>query len=100
MIGRTIKIIASLALSGCQTAGPGPVRGAVRTCLTENSQFPEVLACIKARYAIGQLSGADPHLNVVLAEGERLVSEVQAGRLLDRDARRELSNVVNREIEE
>ena len=101
MIGRTVALaIMSLALTGCQTAGSGPVRGAVRTCLVENSHFDQVLACIKARYAVGQPGGADPHVAAVLAEGERLLAEVNAGRLLDGDARRALSSVVSREIGE
>ena len=101
MFARAIALaILALALTGCETIGSGPVRGTVRTCLVENSHFDQVMACIKARYAIGQISGADPQTAAVLAEGERLSAEVQAGRLLDGDARRALSNVVSREIGE
>ena len=101
MSARTIALaIVALALTGCETVGSGPVRGTVRSCLVENSHFDQVIACIRARYAVGQISGADPQTAAVLAEGARLLAEVQAGRLLDGDARRALSDVVSREIGE
>ncbi len=89
-----IVLATTLAMAGCTELRPiahqDPIQTATRLCMAQNPLFEDAWGCIQARYAVGQLSGADPRLKGFLKRGDDLASKVAAGTLNDAAAKRTL----------
>ncbi len=95
-----LLLVPMLTLSACMTVPDREdlLASAVQTCMVQNAHFIDAWGCFQGRYAMGEISDADPRLKTFLKLGDDLARQVEAKKLSDPKAKDKLSSGLPKDL--